>query len=664
LFDLERIELLKGPQSTYFGANAIAGALNIVTRKPGNEFEAGGRLLYGQFGQYAAEGAVGGPLSDAFGARIAVTRNGVRDGWIENLNLGHSVPHINNLGGRLTLTYLLGETLDATFKVEGNEQRTTGSYGGGPRQRVNCPPPAPIAPGFSGNCGQALAMGAPLGLDNNQTEGLPGQGDWLSTFEDVLTLNYHLGAYTLTSVTGFFNFHFSSRQDDGLLPVYTQNTSEPVEKDSQFSQEIRLVSPTGGALEYLVGVYFQSDKLSQHITVNAPFVSGAATLPGLEGLAPYLPLSFKPGFTQREHVYSVFGSASWNLDPFKFTAGLRGSQVDKDFSGAMHYGTSSDFYGGFRPIPASLEPLWSFIEGAPGAQELHRSDRALMPSASVQYQITADAMAYLSYTRGFKSGGFNGLLPVLPPEDVKFAAEHVNSYELGLKGRWLDGTVRADAGVFLSNYTGLQSNTIIHQDALNANRPIVRNAAQSRAQGVEYQGEWLIRRGLRLSADVTYIESYYVHYPNATATTLQQYCAVAYVLPYCAPFSQPVSATADLSGQTTAEAPRWSGNIRAEYRIELPHDTALTTEISSYLTTSYSATGANPTDPLFRVPRYALLNVRVSFEASTGHWGLDVIGKNLTDHVIVSNIGGASSSLYSGSKEMRSNVAVQVRTRW
>src|SRR5579872_4222390 len=114
--DLDRIEVLKGPQTTYFGNNAIAGALNIVTKKPTNEFEADGRALYGNYGQYALEAAAGGPITDQFGARLAVTANG-SSGWIRNVNIGRDTPSQNNLAVRTTFVYRPGEEFDATLKV-------------------------------------------------------------------------------------------------------------------------------------------------------------------------------------------------------------------------------------------------------------------------------------------------------------------------------------------------------------------------------------------------------------------------------------------------------------------------------------------------------------------------------------------------------------------
>jgi iron complex outermembrane receptor protein len=220
--DLDRIEVLKGPQSTFFGNNAIAGALNIVTKKPGDMFDAWGRLLYGQFGQYAAEGAVGGPITETFAARLAITRNGDDKGWIDNVNTGEHVPRINNEAARLTLVFEPIENLDATLKTEDTKHRTSGTYlDGGPDQWTACPPPVPIAPSFGnfGGCAQALARGVPIGLDQNKVSQLAGQHNSLSTFTEVFTVNYHQWGHTLTSASGFYNSHYSQTNDSGGLPI-------------------------------------------------------------------------------------------------------------------------------------------------------------------------------------------------------------------------------------------------------------------------------------------------------------------------------------------------------------------------------------------------------------------------------------------------------------
>ena len=220
--DLDRIEVLKGPQSTFFGNNAIAGALNIVSKKPGEHFESWVRALYGSYGQYALEGAIGGPLSDALRARFAVTRNG-GEGWIDNLNTGKTAPNTNNLAGRLTLMFQPNDALEATLKLEGSLQKTAGSPGDQPSQWINCPPPAPFTPAFTaipgGGCTVALALGVPIGLDQDATTSSHDEGSRLETFESVLTLDYHIGQHLLTSVSGYNEYDFNQRVAIGQLPV-------------------------------------------------------------------------------------------------------------------------------------------------------------------------------------------------------------------------------------------------------------------------------------------------------------------------------------------------------------------------------------------------------------------------------------------------------------
>jgi outer membrane receptor protein involved in Fe transport len=669
--DLDRIEVLKGPQSTFFGNNAIAGAFNIVTKKPTDQFDAWGRLLYGMFGQYAAEGAIGGPLTDALSVRLAVTRNGNDRGWIDNVNLDEEVPHVNNLAGRLTFFYHPSEAFDATLKVEASEHRNSGAWADQPGQWVNCPPPAPIRPTFAGVCAQAIAMGVPLGLNNDETSGLAGQGNSLSTFQSVLTLNYRRWGQTFTSVTGFYNYHFAANVDGagGGLPVFIYLAQQNTEKYHQVSQEFRVASDIGGRVQYLAGVYFQSDELPQNITINAPFADFVAKIPGFGGLAPYLPVSFQPGFIQDEKVYSIFGSLSWNItDQWKVNAGLRGSRVDKDFNGYLNYGTSSQVFGGFTPIPPDLESLWGILEGPPGTTSESRSDEAWMPSAGIQYQIDPSAMAYFSYSRGFKAGGFNGLLPNKPLEDLEFGPEHVNAYELGIKSKWLNDTVLLNLDAFLSDYFGLQANTQVYNPATNTYSPLVRNAAESRSQGVELEAQWIITPELRLTTNITYLDSYYVSYPNATPTTLQTYCSGLTQAQYqasaqCHVYGFPVPKVNDLSGFPTPFSPRWSGSLTASYTLVLPRHYRFTTELIPFVTSGYYSSAGNTNDPLYHIGGYLRLDGRMTLETPDGHWAFDLVGKNLTDKVIPTNI-GANTTFYYGSKEMPFNVALQARYKW
>lgn len=184
--DIDRLEVLKGPQSTFFGNNAIAGAFNIVTKKPGHQFEANARALYGSARQYTIDGGVGGPLSDKIAVRGAATFNGM-SGWIENVNLQRDEPRVRNMAGRLIFLFEPSDDLEATLKVEGGKNKTTGTT----FQMADCPPPAPFTP--RGFCAVQIAQGLPTGIDNNKNADSYGEVTKLNTAEAVLTLAYERG---------------------------------------------------------------------------------------------------------------------------------------------------------------------------------------------------------------------------------------------------------------------------------------------------------------------------------------------------------------------------------------------------------------------------------------------------------------------------------------
>ena len=658
--DISRIEVLKGPQTTFFGNSAVAGALNIVTAKPGDQLEGFGRLLYGSFNQYAAEGAVTVPLTDKLSVRIAAIADGER-GYIRNVNTGQSAPDRDDQAGRLTLSYKPTDDLDATFKIEGSHNRAFGTPGGLASQRVNCPAPAPLANAFVPGCVQALALGTatvPLGTDNELNTGLPGQGARLDSYTGELTLNYRHWGHTFTSVTGYTGYHFESQYSQ-VLPVPYQQITTP-EQYHQFSQELRVASPTDQSFTYLAGLYFQSDRLASQQEDNAPFLNYVATFPGFGLLANYLPFAIVTPFVVNGKVYSAFGSISWKVvDGLKINAGLRGTIEKKEGFGSNLFGTSSQVYGGWTPIPAPAAALWALAAGQGiGGPSATRSNtyRALEPSAGLQYQIDPEVMAYFTFNRGFKAGGFNGVQFTSFPAFAEYGSEHVNAYEAGIKSKLFGNKLLVNVDAFRSNYEALQVNSPFYVPQFNAYEAVVRNAASSQSQGIELETQLAVTPAFRLGANVTYLDSKYTSFPDSSPPTLQNACANSYVVPACSAFAKPVAAIADVTGQRTPYSPTWSGNVSASYSFDFGSDYRLTIRANPYFTSGYYADGANGNDPFFRVPGYVRLDGQITLELPKRHLFLDLIGKNLTDRKILDY-----NSLIFAQKEVPINVAAQVR---
>ena len=651
--DVERVEILKGPQSTYFGNNAIAGAFNIITKGPTSEFDANARALYGEDGEYAVEGALNMPLTDGIAARVAIGANGM-DGWVDNTTTGAKVPYENNKAARLTFLFNPTDNLDATLKFEGNRNRNSGY----PLTLVDCPPPAPFVVVASSFCGQALSQGLPIGYDVRKSAQSAGQGVKLNGFENVLEVNYQQWNHTFSSVSGYYTYDYNLNLDTDGLPATLLHAQAP-ETYHQFSQELRVASRTHQTIEYLAGLYYQTDGLKAATTLNYGFLNGAlAATP----FAPYLPLGQTIAGVQDELSYSAFGSLTWNAtDRLKFTGGLRSSWVEKDFDWNLFYGASTAAYGGLVPLPANLAGAASNLGlGRAGAITLSRNDHAVMPSGKVQYQLTPEAMAYVSYARGFKAGGFNIADNTNVASNLPFGPERVHAYETGIKSEWFEKRVLTNLAVFLSDYSDLQVSSNINSNGQFLS--LVRNAATARSQGVELEVQWAVTPSFRLSAAGTYLDAHYGDYQNVSLSVFQGFCRTRLTDPTCAArFPGGVGQFQDLSGTPTNFAPKWSGSMSAAYIAALTSSLRLTTELNSYLSSNYYQNVLDEWDG-----SYARFDARLTLENPEGDWAIDLIGENLTNYETHGYFGNLPTSSGSGLIQATQprNLAVQFRYHW
>jgi iron complex outermembrane receptor protein len=675
--DLDRIEVLKGPQSTFFGNNAIAGALNIVTAKPTEEFGGSVRALYGQYGQYAGEGMLNIPLNSELAVRIAVIGDGL-SGWAKDPYAGHDQPDNNNKAGRITFLYRPSDDFDATLKVEGgsNHQSDGGVVG-------DCPPPAPFetATGASNPglfCKDAITAGYTLGINNFRNTTNAGQGVNLSTFEDVLALHYRLGEDTLTSVTGFYNYHFTEDVDADGTPQQLLNL-QTAEAYHQFSQELRISSPQGQTLEWLAGLYVQNDHLAGYGTDLTYYFDTPAVQKSYPTLVPYLPLAQQVPVVQDEHAYAAFASLDWHVtDQLTVGAGLRGSWVYKNTSSAQVYGTGSGTYGGFIPLPDSLQATAGKVLGVPKpAWSAENSYNAAQPSAEIDYKIVPSMMLYATYARGFLAGDPTDVGYVPPATGIvtpPILPEHVNAYEVGFKSNLFENHLRLNFDVFRSNYKDLQVTSNIVGATTATGTTLVNettNAGSSRTQGAELSGEWVLS-GFRFQTAVTYLNARYISYPGVTLTAAQTYCHAAATAktPGCLlEFPNGVGATQDLSGQPTSYAPTWSGSLTTSYTAALPRGYHFITEADVYASSTYFYGNNGLDDPEQMQPGYARLDGRLSLEGPNGRWAVDLVLKNMTDKVIVlGGAGGTALPATAGSTLLQidqpRNVAIQARYQW
>ena len=612
LFDVGQIEVLKGPQTTFFGNNTIAGALNITTRKPGDQLEYNASGLYAfEDGEYNVEGGIGGPLSDTLGLRVAGRASGL-DGYIDNETTGHDAPRNRDLLGRVALKWDPSTSfrLDARFDIGRIRSRDANSA-----IVLNCPSPFAGPTDFA--CGPIAGQnGGPTGSKPFYRSFAPPTFSNYDFKEAEVTGTLDLGGASLSSITGYFHHDFHQLVQlvpaaFQVFPGYDLALSPANERFTQFSQEVRLQSVTGGTFEYMVGGYYSHARSFVEANFGENFIPAFGPLVGIS----------RDRF--RDRTLSGFASATIRpIDHLRINLGARYTDVRKHGDRIDAFGTSANprDFDDFVPFPAPLQSLLAGIFGTDlgNFAQTVRDDHKFMPSVGVQYDLARDVMAYATYTKGFKAGGYSAANTA-----SIFGPETVDAYEIGLKTILLDRRLILNLDVFRSDYRNIQETTITFPGGIPVSS--VANAAASRAQGVEANASLRISENLTLTTDLAYLDSTYRAYPNGICTMEQSFAFVpSAAVPAC---------IQDLSGKRRPYSPKWSGNVGANvsypvgsYMIRFD---PLLYFSSRFFTTAQA-------DPLLEQPRYAKVDLRLGFGPSDQRWEIAVIGKNVTDKATAS----------------------------
>jgi len=659
LFDVDRVEVLKGPQTTFFGANAIAGALNITTNRPGDSLEYNASALYGSDGEYSVEAGVTVPLSETVSIRGAARFQGM-DGYIDTPT--GTGPNEDNFQGRFSIRFEPSDVWRTDLRVDYIESDIENMQ---VWELVGCPPPAPFTlatPRGPNNCALALAAN---GIREDE---LNYQSDSAETFgnyefvEVALTNALELDAGTVRSITAYADQNYDFL--NSLIPVQALAGFSPAallgydalpsyngQDYKFFSQELRFESQTGGFLEYMVGGYYSTGSLQTTSSTGfffAPFgFLIDSVLGGGTGLGFDTPVTGSPVVEIDDRTLSAFASATLNLsDTARLNLGLRYSNVRKKGNRVLSVGTTvngnPDTFEEFDN-PAYGQVFCVFLGCTIGnfTQSVVENDQ-FMPSASFQLDLNDDVMAYAGYARGFKAGGFSGTATA-----SVFGPETVDSYELGLKGYVFDRSLQFSLAGFYMNYDGLQE-TVFDQNL----QSVIRNAASSVSKGIELSASWRVADFLTLSTDLAYLDSYYREYTGAGCTPLQTFtgeCAAN-------------GGSQDLSGADRPYAPSYSGSVSADLRLPLD-DFELAIQPTFTFSDHYFLEAT--ADPYQLQRSYEKIDLRIGFGPADGPWELALIGKNLTDETIVLTALGTPGSLgsYNVLPDRGRSFAVQITLR-
>ena len=629
--DLARVEVLRGPQPILFGKNAIAGAVNLVSARPTAEFEGSVRAMYEvetneQVGELVLSGPVAGPL----GARLAV-RYRETDGYVKNLTLSRDEPARDELAGRLTLELAPDEDFSASLRLEagsfdvvGRQVEVFGELPAAPflrpRDGVTVNPPIP---GLT--YGQILrnVLGRDPSVLNTSIDyqrSSNGDSSYLDTREAALTVNWGVGDMTVTSVTGYSKYTLDEVCDCDFTgaSVFTAGITEDFD---QFSQEVRVASDTGQPVEWIAGLFYQTYDLIETDYVHVPSDS---IIPALSALSPaYAALAFFANtanprlFTQSSELYAVFAQASWNVtDSFRITAGGRWSSEDKE--GARSNDLTAGV-GGPSLAPGLIDVLYdNFFGISRHSVEGSRSESKFTPLVNLQYRFGEDSMAYLSWARGNKSGGYDARSNKSPAQGgtFEYEPEDADSYELGLK--WGIGrSAELSAAVFYTDYTDLQTSAFDGRLGFNVGN------GSAEVRGLELEGRWQATDSLYLFGSFAYLDFEW-----------SEYAGQCYYNP---PPALVVPPNCNYNGSTNQLNPEITAVIGADYRRPLGEALELRTSMDVSYTDKFLT--SLTLDPNSAQSGYAKLNARIALAAQSGRWEMALIGRNLTDEETISYSG-------------------------
>ena len=635
IFDVDRVEVLKGPQITFFGANAIAGALNITTRKPSTTFGANATALYGTDNEYLLEAGVTGPISDTLSVRVAGRANGIDD-FVDNAAAAKR-GKLREYTGRFSLRWEPTTNFRSDFRAEGSTSRNSAAYDG---ELLNCPTDPIYSAALNIGCGEALALGGGTVDDrlNRKSNIIPGYAN-LDFYELGWTNTLDLGGAKLKSVTGYYDHKSHVLQD--LIPVGPTGPNNlgslmvPAnDLFHQFSQELRVETRIGDALDLLAGVYYQRSRLQTDSYADFRFAPFGAFVPPAFNPAGYDAATQVAGYAvlfQKENTKSAFAAATLRpVEHLRINAGLRYTVVSKDADRSFVLGSHAGGVvssRGAELIPAPLVTQQFLAANVIGGDlanfpDPSRRDKKLMPSIGAQYDVTPEVMAYATFSTGFKAGGFGGTNVI-----ESYGPESVRAYELGVKGSLFDRALNFTLAAFRSDYRDLQEATIVFLPSGSV-IAVTTNAASARSQGIEFGSTLRVSPALSISADVAYLDSRFRDYPNGGCTVLQT-------------LNQGLACSQDLSGKRRPFAPEFSGNIGASLTVPVG-GYQLRVDPNVYFVTKYNQQAGN--DPLYVQQGYAKVDLRIGVGPDDGRWEVAAIGKNLTDQQTASFRSGVTAS--------------------
>jgi len=625
MFDVERVEVLKGPQGTLYGLNTTGGAVKYIANKPSEEFEAGLTLGYGNYSTADVEATVGGNVIDSLDARLALKTTQSSEGWQESITRSDEHGEVDRSAARLQLNWRASRDLEVLTTLSWWEDRSDTQIPTGFDWEFQRPSNTAVVDAKQSTV--TLASG-----ENTEDADWDPSYDYASDEQytsATTTINWQLtDSLQLVSVTSYQEFDRLSLYSEQAGPV-AMSDRLVASNIREISQELRLSGNTDN-VEWIAGMFYYSDSVADNIYYMTPFASNTV----LAYAVPEHPLnlySMQVRSSVEGTAKAAFAHAEWQWsDALKATMGLRYTDDEKVFSGCtldnnehllnpdlMPLNNASTwintlFYGGASVVqPGQCATLTE--TGLPGDHSETLSEDNISGRLGLDWVPNEQWLVYGNISRGFKAGGFPTLSALWSSQMESVSAEEVLAYELGFKSDLLQGAAQLNGSVYYYDYENkqLQGNVVSPFGILRA----LRNVPESTVKGAELEAKWLPFEGFYLNVSASYVD-----------TEVKKYTDV-----------NEVGEMTDFAGSTFPYNPKYQLMILGEYSWSFSKsmDAFVGADIN-YTDDTFGA--FEETDERFAIDSYALLNARAGVEAVDGNWRLMFWAKNLTDEFYVNNV--------------------------
>ena len=545
LFDVERVEILRGPQGTLFGANTTGGVINVITRQPTGKLEGRAQASVGNYHRLDGDAALDFPIMENVLAGKVVFTHHQQDGFVTNVYDGSSMGDLSLNAMRGILKWTPNESFDAILAEQIDQGRggspivVAGDYPGEAEYVApGTQPPGSRYPMYQSPCASKFVPCQAPDEYFSANNSVPDKTKY-NQYGTTLSMNWRGPIGEVVSITGYKRFEEDNYTDQDGTPLTIDDTHRTT-NGFQLSEELRDTIHPVDNVRLLLGAFSIYDYY--HHIQNF-------RIPGLAGGAPISQIITQD---QIRRSNSIFAQAYWDVtSKLRFQAGVRGTKETTRMLTDTNLlinlaGPDAVFYGATSLSDAVGygQKSWTNVGGKIG----------------IDYQWTDHIMTYGYVARGFKSGGFVGRI-TLPQSIGPYGPEHVNTFEIGLKADWLDNRLRTNLSVFYNQYKDLQIAEIIFIDTPNGrlNDNSIVNAANATTKGVEFEVTAVPIENLTLNASFAYLSAKY-----------KDFCFPGPGAPGVAYASCAVNATTsgiNLSGADLNNAPKATASGGIRYRI-------------------------------------------------------------------------------------------------